>query len=167
MKKDPLFNEQAREKISEMVEGIRFGILESNLGSVPTHAVPMATKKVDEQGVIWFISHSDSEHNAHIQQDNRVQLMYADPGSRDFLVLYGTATITKDHETLKDLYDRKTDATWFDGPSDPHLTAISVKPEEGHYWDSDDNRLVNLFKMGKAALTGDKENLGKSGDLRP
>lgn len=166
MKKEPLFNEQAREKISAMIEDIRFGILETHLNAVPTHAIPMATKKVDGEGSIWFISHSNSEHNANIRNDERVQLMYADPGSRDFLVLFGKASITKEQGVLDDLYDRKTDATWFDGPSDPNLTAIVVKPEEGHYWDSDDNRLVNLFKMGKAAVTGEKQDLGKSGDLQ-
>lgn len=167
MKDKMLFDSEARIKIREMIEEIHFGILETQLSNIPTHAVPMTTKRVDEDGDIWFISHSGSEHNTHITEDARVQLMYADPGARDFLVLSGKATVIKEREILSELYDPKTDANWFEGPSDPNLTAIKVSPETGHYWDSSDNRLVNLVKMGKAAVTGEKEELGTSGDLNP
>jgi hypothetical protein len=40
---------------------------------------------------------------------------------------------------------------------------VKVDPEEGHYWDEKDGKLISIIKTGIAALTGTK---GLDGSLQ-
>ena len=155
---------EALKKLKDLATSIDFTMMATNLSKKPIHAIPMSTKKVDDTGTIWFLSGADSEHNANIEKDSSVQLLYAKPGDMEFLSVYGVATITKDKAILKELYGKSDDA-WFDGLEDPNLTAIKFKPESAQYWDTKSNKLVSLLKMGYAAVTGDKVELGETGSL--
>jgi general stress protein 26 len=165
MSKNNLYDSAAIEKLKELAEGIDFAMLATNLKSHPLHAIPMSTKKVDEQGLIWFLSGQDSTHNQNIARDPKVQLFYAQPNSMQFLNVFGEATITKDKSVLKQLYGKSDDA-WFKGIDDPNLTAISVRPIEAFYWDPKNNRLVTLAKMAISALTGSEPDMMDQGKLK-
>jgi general stress protein 26 len=45
----------------------------------------MSTRKVDEDGTIWFYSRASSNKNKEIALDHRVHLFYSNPGSAEFL----------------------------------------------------------------------------------
>lgn len=159
-----LYDREAKSKIKELAEDIDFTMMATKLSVQPIHTIPMSTKKVDDKGSIWFLSGRDSEHNANIQQDGRVQLLYSDPSNMEFLTVYGNALITTDREILEELYG-KSDDMWFEGIEDPNLTAICVEPSEAQYWDAKHNKLVSLFKMGVGAITGDQPDLSESGKI--
>ena len=57
---------------------------------------------------------------------------------------------------------------WFpSGPTDPNLGLIAVRLHHAEYWDVDDNKMVQLFKMAKAAVTGDQpKDLGEHKEIR-
>lgn len=161
-----LTNTDAIEKLKKLAEGIDFAMLATALSEVPIHMVPMSTKKVDEQGRIWFLSGRDSNHNKNILQNADVHLIYANPGSMQFLNVYGTAEISTDKQILKELYGKADDA-WFSGVDDPNLTAISITPKSAYHWDPKSNKLVTLFKMGFAAVTGQTpQDLMDQGELK-
>ena len=159
-----LYSEEAKTKIKEMAEDINFTMMATHLSDYPIHTIPMSTKKVDDEGAIWFLSGKDSTHNGNIETDSRVQLLYSDPGSMQFLTIYGKASITRDREILKGLYGQSDDM-WFDGVEDPNLTAIRVDPSQANYWDSKHNKLVTIFKMGIGAVTGDNPDIGQTGKI--
>ena len=159
-----IFEPEAKEKMTNMVNNIKFAMMATNLGSKPLGAVPMATKKVDDQGNIWFLSSKESDHNKQLAQDQHLQLLYSDPSDMEFVSVYGKAFVETDKELLKDLYNEKTDV-WFDGPYDPNLSAIKVEPEEAYYWDTKHNKYVTLLKMGASAVTGNKTDIGEKGKL--
>jgi general stress protein 26 len=154
----------ALKKIKELAEAIDFTMLCTNLDAKPFHAVPMSTKRVDADGAIWFLSGQDSHHNSHIRGNPSVQLLYSDPGSMRFLIVYGEATIRVDREILKELYGAADDA-WFDGIDDPNVSAIRIVPIDAHYWDTKHNRMVAMLKMGVAAITGEQAEIAVHGDL--
>lgn len=164
MSTDNLASTDALEKMTTMVEDIDFAMLLTDLKSQPIHAVPMSTKKVDKQGNIWFLSSLNSDHNTNIVKSPEVQLLYSDISDMEFISIYGRATIVADQSILKDLYSKSDDA-WFDGQDDPNLSAIKVVPEEAYYWDNKHNKYISLFKMGVAALTGKKADVGEKGRL--
>lgn len=164
MSEKNLFNEEAKAKIKELAENIDFTMMETNLGSKPTHIIPMSTKDVDGDGCIWFLSNKSSEHNGYIEADNSIQLIYAKPGDMEFLTLYGEASITTERAILEKYYGKSDDA-WFDGVDDPNLTAIRVVPKDAYYWDTKNGKLISLLKIGVGALTGEKQDLGEYGDL--
>jgi len=160
-----LYSKEAKEKLTDIVENVKVAMFATNLNNQPLSVIPMHTKKVDDAGNIWFISLKNSDHNLNIQKDEAVQLMYSDPNSMKFISIYGKAQIINDTATIKDLYSR-LDNAWFDGPEDPKATAIKVVPEEAAYWSNDHNKLVTLFKLGVAAVTGDNKDIGTSGKMK-
>lgn len=159
-----LTSKEALDKMTNLVEDIEIAMLLTDLKTQPVSAVPMTTKKVDEKGNIWFLSGLNSDHNTNIVKSKDVQLLYSDPKGMEFISIYGEATVNTDKDILKDLYS-KTDETWFNGADDPNLTAIRVTPKEAYFWDTKQNKYISLFKMGVAAVTGDKADVGEKGKL--
>jgi len=164
MSTENLTSKEAIDKMSELVNDIDFTFLVTNLSKQPLSAVPMSTKKVDEEGSIWFLSGLNSEHNTNIVKSPEVQLLYSNPSDSEFISIYGRASIIADPEILKELYSKADDA-WFTGLEDPNLTAIKVVPEEAYYWDTKQNKYISLFKMGISAITGEKADIGEKGKL--
>jgi general stress protein 26 len=165
MTRDNLFNEEAIQKLKKLAEGIHFAMFATALDSRPMHVVPMSTKKVDEEGNIWFLSGRDSSHNQNIEAANDVHLIYCDVGSMQFLNVFGQAEISTQKTVLRELYEKSDDA-WFQGADDPNLSAIKVQPQEAFYWDSKNNRLITLFKIGVSSFTGNQPNVLDLGELQ-
>lgn len=159
-----LTSKEALDKMTELVDDIKFGMLLTDLKTQPISAVPMTTKKVDKNGNIWFLSGLNSEHNSNILKSSEVQLLYSDPSDMEFISIYGKASVVTEKSVLEELYTKKDDA-WFTGLDDPNLTALKIVPQEAYYWDTKDNKYVSLFKMGVAAVTGDKVDVGEKGKL--
>lgn len=159
------FNKQeAKNKLKELVEDIKVAMMVTDLGKKPLSAIPMTSKKVDEEGNIWFLSLKNSEHNQNIALNQEIQLLYSDPSNMEFLSVFGTGEISADQEILEDLYV-KTDNNWFNGPEDPNLTAIKFRPKEAFFWDTKKNKYITLYKLGIAALTGNEKDIGEKGKL--
>jgi Uncharacterized stress protein (general stress protein 26) len=115
---------------------------------------PMAVQKVDDDGILWFLSANDSHKNYEIRTDDYVQLLFQGSTYPDFLTLYGRATISEDKEKIKELW-KPTLKTWFTGGvDDPRISVISVQPLEGYYWDTKHNMAVGLVKRLAGALIG-------------
>jgi len=115
---------------------------------------PMAVQKIDEKGVCWFLSASDSHMNAHIENDPFVQLLFQGSTYSDFLNIYGQATVSKDKEKIKELWE-PIFKTWFtEGENDPRITVIKVKPLDGYYWDQKSGQVVAFAKQVVGAIVG-------------
>ncbi len=164
MSTENLNSKEAREKLKDLAESIDFAMLASDLTKKPLHVIPMSTKKVDDQGNIWFLTSVDHEHVAHIQKDNDVHLIYSKPGNFEFLNVYGKASIVNDKTILETLY-QSSDDSWFDGKSDPKLRALSIKPMHAYYWNPKSNKFISLIKMGYGAVTGNKVDISQEGNL--
>lgn len=164
MSTENLDKDKSWKKLRELVDDIKVAMMVTGLEQKPINAIPMSTKEIDDKGNIWFISMGNSEHNKNLAANPDVHLLYSDPDDMEFLSLYGRAEITKDRTVLENLYNARTD-NWFDGPDDPNLTAIKVKPEDAYYWDTKTNKYVSLLKMGVGAVTGDKKDIGEKGKL--
>ncbi|TWU27658.1 pyridoxamine 5'-phosphate oxidase family protein [Bythopirellula polymerisocia] len=165
MSKKDLYNAEAKEKIKKLAEGIDFAMLATKLGSTPIHMVPMSTKKVDDEGNIWFLSGKDSQHNQNIIADKHVHLIYSNTGAMQFMNVFGQTTISTDKVILRELYS-STDDAWFEGVDDPNLTALKVEPSDVFYWDPKNNKLVTLLKIGVAAFTGDEPDVLDQGEIK-
>ncbi len=160
-----LYRTEAKEKIKKLAESIDFAMLATDLKSQPFHTVPMSTKEVDEAGNIWFLSNKNSTHNQNIERENKSQLIYADKGNFEFLSVYGRASISTDRNRIKELYGSGDDA-WFDGVDDPNITAIKIEPDDAHYWDTKNGKVISLLKMVGGAITGNEPDLGEEGNLK-
>lgn len=165
MSKENLYSKEAIEKLKDMVDNIDFTMMATDLNSQPIHMVPMSTKKVDDQGLIWFLSNKNSQHNKNIELHSKLHLVYSNKGDMQFLNVFGNATITTDKSIIDELYEGSDDA-WFEGKDDPNITAISVRPLEAFYWDPKNNKLITLVKMGVGAITGNEQDIMDQGSLK-
>ncbi|MDQ1149785.1 general stress protein 26 [Sphingobacterium zeae] len=166
MAENNLSDKDALAKLKEIVDKIDVGTVCSfPQDSDYPHGVPMSRQEVDEEGNIWYICSAESETFTNLSQDSRVSLFYADPGNYTFLSINGDASLSRDQERI-DRYWNKMMEGWFEkGKEDPNIQLLKVTPQEAHYWDSNSNMIVNLFKMLKAKVTGESEDIGKEGDL--
>ncbi len=115
---------------------------------------PMSVQKMDEEGNFWFLSANDSHKNAEILRDSRVQLLFQGGAHSDFLSIYGTATISTDKATIKELWEPIL-KTWFtEGVDDPRITVIKVQSTDGYYWDNKHGNAVAFVKMLAGAAMG-------------
>jgi len=161
-----LSGNEGTEKLKELVKEIDFCMFCTQLSEVPFSTRPMSTRDVDDDGNIWFFSRADSNKNFEINQDDQVQLLYAKPGSSEFLSVYGHADVIKDRKKAEELWSAWA-KTWFnEGVGDPELTIIRVRPENCYYWDTKHNRMVSLLKIVAGAVTGTQKDDGLEGELR-
>ncbi|MDP5101172.1 MAG: pyridoxamine 5'-phosphate oxidase family protein [Nonlabens sp.] len=164
MSRTDLKRDEAIAKLKELAEKIDFAMMATDLSHPPFHIVPMSTKKVDKEGNIWFLSDGSSTHNRHIKEEERALLTYSSGSDMEFLTVYGQALISRNQKMIEELYG-STDDMWFDGKDDPNISVIEIKPSDVHYWDTKDNKLVSLLKMGVGALTGEQPDLMETGEL--
>ena len=160
-----LTNREAIDKFKELVAHESTCLFTTNLTQVPLNTRPMGVQKVCDQGNFWFLSAGDSEKNAEILQDSRVQLFFLNTGKYEFLSIYGEATISRDREKIDELWTDIAKAWFEQGKDDPRVTVIKVAPREGYYWDTKDGKLVSLLKIAASAVTGKTLQEGVEGTI--
>lgn len=164
-RKDLAYTE-AIEKLKELAKSANTCMMHTHLGTFPDNCRPMALQDVDEQGMLWFISSSESEKNNDIQSDPRVALTFQNNSNWEYLALYGTAEIHKDKNLIEKYWTDFANA-WFEGMDDPRITIISIKPETGHYWDTKHGKVLSTVKAVFSAVTGAKnDDGGVDGELK-
>lgn len=159
---------EAIDKLKELAEKIRVCMFCTKLGSPTISTRPMTITSVDEDGKLWFLSSGDSNKNEEISKDERVQLIFADPGSSQFVSIYGEADILTDDKSIETAWTPLAKAWYPGGKDDIFVTAIKVHPIEAHYWDTKNGKMISLIKMAAAAITGkamDPDN-GVEGELQ-
>lgn len=159
-----LTNEAAIEKIRELAN--RKICLFCTYSNNEIVSRPMDTQDVDENGVLWFMSRKDSVKNMQIDQNSKVYLMYLDDSKHHYLSLSGTARVEAyDRERIEELWTPMTKAWFTEGKDDPDISLITVTPDNGHYWDTKNGKLVSLIKITAALITGKEMDGGIEGDI--
>ena len=153
-KKD-IMGDEAVEKVKQLVKkaGTCFFCTSITTGKAITTR-PMAVQQTDDEGNLYFLSASDSTHNAEIENDPMVQLFFQGSSYDSFLTLYGKATINRDKMLIDELWNPMI-KTWFtEGKDDPRITVIKVAATEGYYWDTKHGKLVSFVKQLVGVATG-------------
>jgi general stress protein 26 len=164
---EDLSGEKAIKKMKELVEKTNtcfFSTYANHSEPMPTR--PMSVQKFDEQGNLWFLSADDSHKNFELKTDNTVQLHFMGSAHSDFLTVYGKATISKDKEKIKELWEPIV-KTWFtEGVDDPRITVIKVEPIDAYYWDNKHGNAIALIKMAAGAVMGKTLDDSIQGELK-
>lgn len=152
--RDDLQGKNAVEKIKELADKDTCFFCTAITTGKKVNTRPMAVQKIDDGGNLWFLSANDSDTNADINRDNKVQLFFKGSDHSDFLVIYGSASISSDKAKIKEFWGPLL-KTWFtEGVDDPRITVLKVTPDDGYYWDNKHGNAVALLKMAAGALTG-------------
>ena len=128
---------------------------------------PMATQDRGPLADLWFVTSIETHKIDELEADPNVSLGYYDSGSREWVSVSGTASITQDRARIHELYapDWKL---WFSdeggerdgGPDDPRLALILVDTRSVVYMKANSKPRV-LFEIARAFATGQAPELGR------
>lgn len=160
-----LAQDNAIKKMQKVTEDAPIAMLCTNLGSMPFSTCPMSTQKVDDDGMIWFLTGADSQHSREIKADPRVQLIYANTGDYAYLTIYGTAELLQDQAKIEELWTPIVKVWFQGGKDDPNVRVLKIRPEQGFYWDTKHSKTVSFLKMITSLATGKTMDDGVQGSL--
>ena len=160
-----LIGKEAIDKIKELVGHNSICMFTSNVEHVPLPTRPMTTQEVDDEGNFWFFSPKDSHKNDEVSSDARVQLLFANTSQSEYLTVFGRADVLVDRGKIEELWSPMAKAWFEQGKDNPNLSLIRVRPEHAYYWEPKQNKMVTLFKMAAAAMTGKTMGIGEQGKL--
>lgn len=125
------------------------------------HARPLEARPDRNAGVIWFVTdlHSSKEHEIEAEHD--VGLVFVDTDAKAYLSVTARAAVRRDHGKAAAIW-KSTDSMWWNGPDDPDVCVLRVKPLTAELWDGPASKAAAMFEFAKAALTGEKPNLGEN-----
>jgi general stress protein 26 len=155
-------------KFWELIKDIKFAMFTAHGSDGHMHSRPMTTQNTrDDRGsVLWFFMSQSSEPVLDITRDASVNVAYADPGSDAYVSVAGRARVVDDIAKRKVLWNTAAQAWFPGGVTDPNLALVAVTIEHVEYWDVDSNKMVQLFKMAKAAMTGVPPKIGEHREMR-
>lgn len=157
----------AVEKLRRLTDETPTCMFGSGLQTIPFHVCPMQVQEIDDRGNLWFFSGADSTHNRQLAEDSRAHLIFSNNGRVEYVTVFGEVTITKDRGRIEELWTKMMEAWFPDGPTDPNVTLLCVRPIFAHYWDTENGKLVTMAKILTAAVTGDTPDLGSvEGEMR-
>lgn len=120
---------------------------------------PMTQESIDEQGGIWFFTSTLTSLWNCIAHRPQVNLAYARPDDSHFVSVAGTAERVVDRERIHAMWNTGAQAWFPAGPEDEHAVLIRVEPHSASYWDANDSKMVQMFAMAKAAMSGHRPEL--------
>jgi len=159
-------HDQNIEKFIEMVKDSKVCMLityEKNAENLSGR--PMSISKIDSDGTMWFFTRASSYKVEEIEESKKVSIAIANEGSNNYLMIHGSAFLVSDKSKMKELWSTILKA-WFPlGLDDPDMILIKIVPNEVEYWDSSSSKMVVLFKMLKAIVTGKEYTEGEHGKI--
>jgi general stress protein 26 len=158
----------SHETLWKLIKDIRFGMLTHRAPTGMLHAHPLTTltRQFDEPGELHFFISKSGELYESLLTDGEVNVSYSNPDDDSYVSLSGRARMVDD-QAQKEVYWSPMAKAWFPrGVTDPDLSLLVVRIRHAEYWDVDESKMVQLFKMAKAAITGEPpRSLGEHKEL--
>ena len=154
-------NEKNIELLKSKIEEVRICLFTTVSAKDEFSSRPMATAKVEEDGSIWFFTNEYSIKSKEISKDNQVTLGYSSPSDNTYITVNGKAELVDDR-VRKEAYFSAPVKAWFpDGVEDPRLILIKVTPAAAEYWEGSSSKVVVVYHMLKAIVTGEEYEGGQ------
>ncbi len=159
----------SREQLWDLIKNIKFAMFTTRHSNGHLHSRPMTTqnKKVDEDGSLWFFMSRAGEPVADLETESTVNVVYSDPGKDSYVSVSGTARVVENLAKKEQLWNKFNEAWFPGGATDPDLALVQVQITHANYWDVKSSKLVQLFAMAKAVVTGKPpKDMGTHGEVR-
>ncbi len=159
----------ARAKLWDLIKDMRFAMFTTRHSNGHLHSRPMTTQNssLAEDSQLWFFMSRKGDPVADLLTEPTVNVAYADTGADSYVSVSGTAEVVEDIAKKKQLWSKMAEAWFPGGVDDPDLALVQVKIVHANYWDVKESKIVQLFEMAKAAMTGKPPTgLGEHGEVR-
>lgn len=145
------------QKLWELIKDTRYGMLTHRHADGQLHSHPLTTqnKDIDEGATIYFFVPKNGDIARHVATDPTVNVAYANTDDDSYVSVSGHAALLEDAAKKQALFNKMAEAWFPGGATDPNLGLLAVSVLRAEYWDVKDSKMVQLFKMAKAAVTGE------------
>ena len=160
---------EARTKLWDLIKDIRFAMFTTRHANGHLHSRPMTTQNssLDEDSQLWFFMSRKGDAVLDLLAEPTVNVAYADTGDDSYVSVSGTAAVVEDTAKKQQLWSKMAEAWFPGGVDDPDLALVRVKISHANYWDVKESKVVQLYKMAKAAITGKPPtDLGEQAEIR-
>jgi general stress protein 26 len=149
-----LFSKDELNDLREKVKDVKFGMFTTTDASRTMSSRPLTNQQLDDEGNLWFFV-SDEQGFVHELIDNpSVNITFTDVDDHLFVSVSGRAEMLRDRQKAQELWNPMVKAWFPEGVDDPHLALLKVHVQSAEYWDTGNSKMVTLFAMAKAAITG-------------
>jgi general stress protein 26 len=115
---------------------------------------PMTIQQTDDDGAMWFYTSTLTELWENIAYHPEVNLAFVGQEDSLYVSVSGTAERVVERERIRAMWNAMVTAWFPNGPDDEHAVLVRVVPHAAEYWDSNDSKMVRMFQIAKAAITG-------------
>lgn len=153
----------------DLIKDTKFAMFTTRHGNGHLHARPMTTqnKGLDEDRSLWFFMSKKGDPVDDVHADPTVNVVYANPSKDTYVSVSGTAAVVEDMAKKEQLWSKMAQAWFPGGAGDPDLALVEVKIIHANYWDVKESKIVQLFEMAKAVVTGKPPTqMGEHGEVR-
>lgn len=153
------------DKLNALIKDIHVAMLTTVSEDGSLHSRPMATQGGAADGELWFFTSTKTHKVPEIEEDHHVSVAYCAPEKSRFVSVAGIATLVQDREKARELWTPILKAWFPEGLETPDLALLRVRITSAEYWDAPSSKVVKLFGMAKAVLTGERYEPGENDRL--
>lgn len=146
-------------KIRELIEDIKFATLTTVAKDGSLHGRPMSTMQTEFDGDVWFFTKASASQASEIAGDSHASVSYANPDDNTWVVLSGTATLSRDKAKMKELWTDHLKAYFPEGLDDPDIALIKVSVDRGEYWEGP-GMVAYALEVAASIVTGKQAHPG-------
>ncbi len=148
------------------IRPVKFAMLTCRDTSGDLTSRPMTTVQDQFDGALWFFCSRAAPVIAALDRDGAVNLTYAEPKDDLYVSLSGMASIDTHRERREQLWNVMVQAWFPGGIDDPDLLLLRVDVHAAEYWDVQESKAVQLFKLTRAIVSGERPSqLGEHASL--
>jgi len=147
-------NRDHADALSSKIGAMRFAMFTTRDANGHLVSQPMTKQQIDDDGGLWFYTRSTTELWENIAHEPEVNVSFANNDDSTYVSVSGHAERVVDRTQITALWNPMVQAWFPAGPEDEHVVLVRVMPHAAEYWDSNDSKMVRLFAMAKAAVTG-------------
>jgi general stress protein 26 len=144
------------EDVWNRIKGIRFAMLTTHDPDGSLTARPMTVAQKQFDGTLWFFASRTSPPALAIAAQPDVGLQFVDTHADLYVSLSGTAVLEHDRVRIEGLWSPMMKAYFPKGVEDPDLVLLRVDVYKAEYWDVKESKPVQLYKMAKAMVKGER-----------
>jgi len=148
------FTTDELDQLKKRIKDVKFGMFTTADATGRLTSRPLTSQQVDDAGTMWFFVSDQEEFTRELANSPSVNVSFADVDDHLYVSVSGHAELTRERAKMEELW-KPTVKAWFpQGLDDPHLALLKVTMQSAEYWDTGNSKMVTLFAMAKAAITG-------------
>ena len=151
--------------ISSKIKSIRFAMFTTLDQHGHLVSRPMTNQEMDAEGNLWFYTSTETDLWENIVGHPDINVSFAEPADQVYVSISGRAERVVDRAKIKSLWNPMVQAWYPHGPDDPHVVLVRVVTGTAEFWDAKVGKVVQLYEMAKAVLTGTTPDSGEHGKV--